>query len=115
MQKAISLGANCRTDEGHDSIYDQTRSKDVVRSEILERREQESVVREEIERLPQRQREMLVGQYYRYESHKEIAERLGVSVATVTTAIHHARANLREALAKYALNEREVSRERTAR
>jgi RNA polymerase sigma factor (sigma-70 family) len=57
-----------------------------------------SLVREAVQRLPQRQRDALFLRYYLDFDYRAIAEALEVEVGTVSATLHQARSSLRDAL-----------------
>jgi len=66
--------------------------------EILEQRERQAVVREEMERLPTRYRMVLILRHLQEMSYEEIAEVLTLPVGTVKTRLFRARNLLKERL-----------------
>ena len=66
----------------------------------LVRDERQKLVQDALGRLPQRDAELLVLKYTEGFSAREVAERLGVSVATIEARLHRARGRLRTELAR---------------
>jgi len=64
-------------------------------------RERHAMVREALNRLSSRDREILMLKYGEGLSYRELAERLGISFSAVETRLHRARARLRESLSAY--------------
>lgn len=65
----------------------------------LLRRERGRMVREALDRLPQREREILLLKYGQNWKYQEIADHLGISFTAAQTRLHRARQHLRDALA----------------
>lgn len=65
----------------------------------LLRRERGRIVREALDRLPQREREILLLKYGQNWKYQEIADHLGISFTAAQTRLHRARQHLRDALA----------------
>ncbi|HID22193.1 MAG TPA: sigma-70 family RNA polymerase sigma factor, partial [Planctomycetaceae bacterium] len=67
--------------------------------------ERSELLRQALERLTRREREMLLLKYTEDWSYRELAEHLGISEAAVESRLHRARQRLREELARYDLTE----------
>jgi RNA polymerase sigma factor (sigma-70 family) len=75
---------------------DQSHSWDPL--DLLLRDERQALVREALERLPGRDREILLLKYTENWSYKELADNMGVSESAVEARLHRARQRLREAM-----------------
>ncbi|NOX56517.1 MAG: sigma-70 family RNA polymerase sigma factor [Planctomycetes bacterium] len=63
--------------------------------------ERSELLRQALERLTRRQRELLLLKYTEDWSYRELADHLGISEAAVESRLHRARQRLREELARY--------------
>ena len=79
----------------------------------LVRDERQRLVQEALGRLPPRDAELLILKYAEGFGAREIAERLGVSVATIETRLHRARGKLRAELAGLAADFEAIDHENT--
>lgn len=64
----------------------------------LLRKQQEIAVREAVDRLPEKHREIVILKHFQDCSYEEIAEILEIPIGTVMSRLYHARLNLRKAL-----------------
>lgn len=67
--------------------------------------ERQQIVRQELERLPRRDREILLLKYTENWNYRQLADHLGVSHSAVEARLHRARARLRQAIAHWQLTE----------
>lgn len=75
-------------------------------AEEVERREIQEVVREEIERLPEDQRLIVILRHYQGFNYEEIGEALRLPLGTVKSRLHYALARLKERLSRKGVLER---------
>ena len=94
-RKTVPFSALRAEDEGRDSFEDRRSSE---RAEPVEAQEERERLMDEVQRLPEKHREVLMLYYYEDCTYQQLAEMLGVSAATVNARLTQARQMLRERL-----------------
>ena len=70
-------------------------------SEEIEKEERSRIIEKVLQQLPEPHRTVLILYYYQDFQYSEIADTLGISIGTVMSRLHHAKAKLEKALKPY--------------